>query len=309
MLGAMVAEALAAARPGASVTAAPGASASAASGCAGCELRVLRRAGLPGRWPGLEQPVPDGGWQVAWRAALGWADAVWLVAPETAGELEQLAAEVEAAGVRLLGPSSGAVAVAASKAACHAALAGRVRQPADIHPAHGWVFKPDDGVAAQGVRRLATPVAAAGGIVQPYVPGDALSVCVLSDGSTARVLCVNRQHIEWDASGHACYRGGVANAIADRASFEPLAQAVQGSIPGLWGCWGIDLVLAVDGVLVLIEVNPRLTTAFAHLRAATGFAVLDALLALAGGIAIEDLAQVPPGRPVAFGLAGVEAAT
>ena len=272
---------------------------------AGVSARLLRRAGLACRWPQAEVRVISGGWSAVWQGALAEADAVWMVAPESGGELADLSRQVEAAGVRLLGSSSAAIAVAASKSACHAALLGRVRQPSDVAAGDGWVIKPDDGVAAEGVRRLAAdPGIAAGQIVQPFVAGEALSLCVLSDGRDARVLSVNRQHIVWDADGGARYCGGVTNAIADRDRFQSMARAVQAGIPGLWGCWGIDLVMPADGEPVLVEVNPRLTTAFAHLRAATGLDLLGALLALAAGQPLASLADVPAGHPVAFRLAG-----
>lgn len=291
MLAAMVAET------------APGTAAAAG----GVAPRSLRRASLPQRGSDIAVPVAPGRWRQVWRDALSNADAVWLLAPETAGELAQLSGEVEAAGVRLLGASSAAAAVAASKSACQAALSGCVRQPADVSDASGWVIKPDDGVAASGVRRLPEGPRSVppGHLVQPFVTGTPLSLCVLSDGRDARVLSVNRQQIEWDVSGVAQYRGGITNAIPDRGRFAPMARAVQAAIPGLWGCWGIDLVLPPDGEPVLIEVNPRLTTAFAHLRAATGFDLLGALLALADGAALDAIPGVPVGQAIPFRLDGV----
>lgn len=271
----------------------------------GLEPRLLRRAGLRPRWPAISSRVEPGCWSSLWPAAVSAADAVWLVAPETDGQLASLARAVESAGARLLGPSASAIAVAASKTDCHRALAGRVRQPDDLPAAAGWVVKPDDGVAAAGVRRLPVgprPRASSASLVQPFVEGVPMSLCVLSDGVDARVLSVNRQHIHWDASGVASYRGGVTNVRADRDRFAALAQAVQISIPGLWGCWGIDLVLPYDDDPVLIEVNPRLTTAFVALHAATGVDLLGALLMLAEGRSIEAVALAPAGRAVAFTL-------
>jgi predicted ATP-grasp superfamily ATP-dependent carboligase len=313
MLAAMVAETLAGAGPRR----------------AGLASRLLRRADLPSRAPDAEIRVPIGGWSVAWPGALADVDAVWLVAPESGGELAALSRQVEAHGARLLGPSSAAVVVAGSKSACHAALLGRVRQPCDVTAGDGWVIKPDDGVAAEGVRRFRSapeavsgrqdivggtlgptmPDMPSGQIVQPFVAGEALSLCVLSDGQAARVLSVNRQHIAWGADGRARYCGGVTNAIASRDRFLPMVRAVQAAIPGLWGCWGVDLVMPADGQPVLIEVNPRLTTAFAHLRAAIGFDLLGAVLALAAGQPLASLPQVPAGHAVGFRLAdAVEAA-
>ena len=273
---------------------------------AGVVPKLLRRSSLPARWPGITSTVAPGAWPSAWQCALHDSDAAWLLAPETGGELARLSSEVEVAGLRLLGASSAAVRVAASKSACNAALAGRVRQPADIGEAAGWVLKPDDGVAASGVRRVTDvpQFAAPGSMLQPFVPGMPISLCVLSDGHDVRVLSVNRQHIEWDAGGAAHYCGGVTNALPDRERFRPVVESVQACIPGLWGCWGIDLVLPPDDDPVLIEVNPRLTTPFVHLRAATGTDLLGAVLALAEGAPLDALPEVPPGHPVRFRLDG-----
>jgi len=273
---------------------------------AGAVPKVLRRSSLPARWPDIALPVAPGAWPSAWQRALCDSDAAWLLAPETGGELARLSGEVEAAGLRLLGASSEAVKVAASKSACHAVLAGRVRQPTDVPDAAGWVLKPDDGVAASGVRRVPDlpPPAPPGSLLQPFVPGTPISLCVLSDGHEVRVLSVNRQHIEWDEGGAARYRGGVTNALPDRERFRPMVEAVQACIPGLWGCWGIDLVLPPDDEPVFIEVNPRLTTPFVHLRAATGLDLLGGLLALAAGAPLDALPEVPRGHPVAFHLDG-----
>jgi predicted ATP-grasp superfamily ATP-dependent carboligase len=324
MLGAMVAE----------VTARPaGASLALAT-------RVLRHHSLRAPWARCgETPiecvvVPDGDWSRVWRGALVWADAVWLVAPETGGELETLSRAVEAAGRRLLGCAADGVAVAGSKSATHAALTGSVllaeplwqgvedvsppgtaaaavpslamagystAQQGTVSSVSGWwVIKPNDGVSAEGVRRVPElPVVPPGCVVQPYVDGEPLSLCVLSDGREVRVLAVNRQHIEWHSDGRAQYLGGVTNALPDRDHFAPLARAVQAAIPGLWGYWGIDCVLPADARPVLIEVNPRLTTTFAHLREAIGVDLLGALFEIAGGGALPD---APVGHAVPFAL-------
>jgi len=55
-------------------------------------------------------------------------------------------------------------------------------------------------------------------------------------------------------------------ADADGALLD-LAKRAIAAIPGLWGYVGIDVVLTQRGPVVL-EVNPRLTTSYAGLRAA-----------------------------------------
>ena len=60
------------------------------------------------------------------------ADAAWLVAPETGGHLEKLAARAEKKGTALLGPGARAIRRAADKAG----LARRLRSPGRGPPAH-----------------------------------------------------------------------------------------------------------------------------------------------------------------------------
>lgn len=285
------------------------------------QVNILRWHALPAVLAAGDRLVTPDNWLETWPAALSWADAVWLVAPETAGELESLSRAIEQSGARLLGCQSDGVAVAASKRATYAALEGRVVQPARVTPATAavaWVVKPNDGVAAQGVRRCAAggggnlpPMAgrsvstarsrrdAPDVVTEAFVDGTPISLCVLSDGHQTSVLSVNQQSIQWDSRGRARYRGGVVNAFTDRARFRPMVAAVQRAIPGLWGYWGIDCVLPDEGEPVLIEVNPRLTTPFAHLRAATGFDLLDALLAVMSG---APPAAAAAGQAVAFGV-------
>lgn len=111
------------------------------------------------------------------------------------------------------------------------------------------------------------PVGVEGNVVmQRYVRGTAASVSLLADGGgRAVVLAVNAQRVS--ASSGFSYRGG-------QTPFDhPLAAAAAeaavrtcGALPGLRGYVGVDLVLTDEGPVV-IEVNPRLTTAYLGVRA------------------------------------------
>src|SRR5262249_61768670 len=77
-------------------------------------------------------------------------------------------------------------------------------------------------------------------------------------------------------------RGGRARRLARRAA---------AGVPGLGGYVGVDLVLgsAEDGSEdAAIEINPRLTTSYAGLRALARFNLAEALLAVVQGQALPS---------------------
>jgi predicted ATP-grasp superfamily ATP-dependent carboligase len=152
------------------------------------------------------------------------------------------------------------------------------------------VVKPARGAGCEGVslardsRELAQAVAVArqvdgvGRIVlQRYVRGVAASVSLLADGRRAVALTTNAQWIgprrvaRWGSrarmpSRSFSYRGGTTpldHPLAARAT-EEAVRACQ-AIPGLRGYIGVDLVLTKSDAFV-IEVNPRLTTAYLGVR-------------------------------------------
>ena len=140
-------------------------------------------------------------------------------------------------------------------------------------------------------------------LMQRYVRGTPVSVSLLADGRRAVALAVNAQRMA--ISSGFSYRGG-------RTPFEhPLAAAAVdaairtcAALPGLRGYVGVDLVLTEAGPVV-IEVNPRLTTAYLGVRA-----VLDENVA---ALALAAFDGVLPSQPIArrsvrFTAAGLVAA-
>jgi predicted ATP-grasp superfamily ATP-dependent carboligase len=245
------------------------------------------------------------------------ADAVWLVAPETDGCLERLAARAEAAGRTLLGSGAAAIRRAADKAALPRRLALRgvahpptrvLRRRADWRRAartvgYPLVVKPARGAGCHGVclardadelRRALEMSARANGtsplLLQRYVPGVAASVSLLCDGRRAVVLTVNAQAMR--AARPFAYRGGstpLDHPLAARAA--AAARTACRALPGLRGYVGVDVVLTRSEAVV-IEVNPRLTTSYLGVRAALRGNVAALALAACAG----ELPAPPPAR-------------
>jgi predicted ATP-grasp superfamily ATP-dependent carboligase len=260
--------------------------------------------------------------QVHWRGAfeapsqalareIAAADATWPIAPETGGELERAARTVIDARRLLLGAHPDAIRVAGSKvataqrlqqAAVAVAPCCRLGQP--WPPIEGpWVVKPDDGAGCidtrvwpgAGEAAAALGHGGAGLIAQPWIAGEAMSLCALAAHGQVQVLSVNRQYLDL-TDGAIELAGLEVNCGPVTAPLAALAERVFAAIPGLAGYFGIDYVQAATGPVV-IEVNPRLTSSYAGLRAALGLNVAEYVLAAANGQPLP-VRSGHPGRPI-----------
>jgi predicted ATP-grasp superfamily ATP-dependent carboligase len=240
-------------------------------------------------------------------------DAVWFIAPETDRCLERLTARAERRGVALFGSGSAAIRRASDKAALPRLLSKhRVSHPKTrvIDPARSdWkahvkiaagelgyplVVKPARGAGCEGISLVRNDLDLHQAIdmarrtnrdgrflLQRHVRGLAASVSLLGDGRRAMALTTNAQYVR-GASPFA-YRGGVTpldHPLARRA--EEDAVRACAAIPGLRGYIGVDVILARSDVLV-IEVNPRLTTAYLGVRWAIDQNVAGMVLAACAG--------------------------
>ena len=227
---------------------------------------------------------------------IGSADAAWFVAPETADCLAGLAARAERQGKAVLGPGSAAIRRASDKGS----ISGRLirhgiscPQTLVLKPGADWslwksaartlgypvVVKPRRGAGCNGVclapdaralRRgveIATRANGKGSLVlQRFVAGVPASVSLLAAGRRALPLTVNGQSMA--VSGSFRYHGGTTplDHPGARRAIEAALRACE-ALRGLYGYVGVDLVLT-GSEAVVIEVNPRLTTAYLGVRAA-----------------------------------------
>jgi tyramine---L-glutamate ligase len=238
-----------------------------------------------------------------------WADGVWLVAPETDRCLERLAARAARLEAKILGSSAAAIGRAADKAGLARRLArAGVRHPITraLRPGAAWareaerigypvVVKPGRGAGGSGVSlarnatelRLAVASARrAGGrrplLLQQYVAGTAASVSLVADGRCAVTLTLNAQSIR--GSRPFSYRGGqtpLDHPLAAQA--RDAALRACRALPGLRGFVGVDVILTASDAVV-IEVNPRLTTAYLGVRSALQENVAALALAACAGV-------------------------
>lgn len=266
---------------------------------------------------------------------LAQVDAVWLIAPETGGCLERLAATVERADRMVLGAGSAAIRLAADKRRLprwlnrcgvphpRTAVVGSGvtlrAQAQDL--GYPIVVKPSRGAGSEGVRlarnerelRAAVDVclrrlqSREAVLLQQYVRGVAASVSLISNGRHAVALSINAQTIR---SGRTfSYLGGCTpldHPLATRA-IDAAVRACE-ALPDLRGYIGVDLVLT-DTQAVVIELNPRLTTAYLGVRAALGGADGDVNVADVAIQACFGALPPPPRlrRHVTFSSSGIVA--
>ena len=223
------------------------------------------------------------------------ADAVLVVAPETDQLLLRLTRQVEQAGCMLLGPSSEWVAMAGDKLRLNHHLAAHgVPVPTCLAPPFPpgvnveleppLVRKPRFGAGADRLQRILDrgswiPADNRNQITESYHAGLAVSVSALLQEETFQLLPAGLQYVDLEK---ACYQGGSIPLAADlQPRAASLASRSLRAMPPSRGFVGIDMVLGENPSGeddVVIEINPRITTSYVGLRAATGVNLAPALL-------------------------------
>ena len=227
-------------------------------------------------------------------------DRAWIIAPECDGLLLHLHDCV--GSTRWLGCSKEAIRTASSKSATAACLSAHgiavthALEPGEStvtdNPNARWVVKPDDG--AGGLDTFvydhfsdacteydARAAAGRNPVLQEWVDGEPLSLSLICGEHGVELISVNRQLIglqDTAAPGrkeHVVEFSGVEVDQIDRqgaqgVALEVLARRVVAALRGLRGFVGIDLVWHAQRGPVVIEVNPRLTAAYAGLSARLG---------------------------------------
>jgi len=234
--------------------------------------------------------VPSSAEAEIFQALAASSEAVFAIAPESHGLLEERYHWTLSAGSRWLGSSAAAIRLTGNKLALARFWQSRQIPTPMTLPITDWpagrfpaVIKPVDGAGSTATFRVDSPqefslaveLARSQGetvdrlLAQDFIPGHPASVAMLIQGETVIVLRPTFQYLS--ADGRFRYLGGeVPMPSALEARAVSLAERAVAGIPGLAGYVGIDLILgdAGDGSEdVAMEVNPRLTTSYVGLRA------------------------------------------
>lgn len=265
-------------------------------------------------------------------------DYSWVIAPECDGLLLRFHDVVGAArwlgcGKEAIRVASSKRATAACLAA-HGIAATPALDPGDTaaHDGERWVVKPDDGAGgldtlvfdrfADACAEYDTRAAdARNPVLQAWVDGEPLSLSLICGDDGAELVSINRQKISLSGESSDGLSDGPRDADPPRdtprivefdgvqvgwierssergRALDALAQRVAQAIPGLRGFVGIDVVWHPQRGPVVIEVNPRLTVAYAELAAARGSRITRALLA-SHGLNVEQSAASCSPTPLA----------
>lgn len=252
--------------------------------------------------------TPERHWQ-EWQGAMAAVDAVVVVAPETDDELLRLTALAGQTGCRYLGSGLESVRIAGSKRSTARHLAGEgvavvpTYSSAEFQDlltrssphilADEWVVKPDDGVGGGGCRRVGIAAARELAIadtnlsVQPFVAGFSGSLSILVGQGQTHVLARTHQHLAWHAEDVGLLGLGVNAWDLEWERAEDLAEAVTRALPDLAGFCGIDVLLTDRDELLVVEVNPRVTSSYPALNASLGMNPLALLQDLMVGVVLD----------------------
>ena len=224
-------------------------------------------------------------------------DAVWLIAPESDAILQTLCEEVERSGKFLLTSPASVVAIAGNKWLTYKHLRQHsintvpTQRLSDFCFTPGeWIVKPVDGVGCEDSYLVSdqedfgTVTALLDKnkyVIQPHLQGEKTSLSCLFKQGRGWLLCANRQ--QFDIINKQYHLTEITvNFTSDISMYQDLANDVAKAMPDLWGYAGIDLIVTPDQLLVL-EINPRLTTSYAGIYAALGINCAGAVLDLLSG--------------------------
>lgn len=251
---------------------------------------------------------------------LALSDAVWVIAPESFGILQSLCQIVADANKLLLNSAASAVAITANKWLTYqhlkyhniATIDTELLNESFVIPSHllknnvskEWVVKPIDGVACShtylinnSVQLQQLPLNAYEAIIQPHIKGKKTSLSCLCDEGRAWLICVNEQHCSV-VDGSYQLDAITVNSMAQTQYYYELVNKIARSFPTLWGYVGIDLI-ETDTESLVLEINPRLTSSFVGIHAATGLNIAEQVLLLLQG---EPNLSINHNKAVTIGL-------
>lgn len=218
-----------------------------------------------------------------WVDAAKDCDAALIIAPESDGILAKGVAALRSSGIDVIAGSGDFLRVASDKLLTAQLLhvAGVAHPPyiavgdermVGVVAGYGkFVVKPRDGCGTESIEtfddfRAARKALCDKSIMQAWMPGQSISISLLSSGNNQTLLPAVSQSI---SDGRFRYTGGcgpLANKAQRRAT-ALAARAIAAMPPTARGYVGLDLILGDQpSDDYVIEINPRLTTSYVGLR-------------------------------------------
>ena len=227
-------------------------------------------------------------------------DAVWLITPETGGVLVEWQQFFLDLSKQVCLSSLSALKLCQDKLATlsHLTAVGLACVPSQEYKqfkaiSGEWVLKPKDSVGCEQTYYLATEAHLESVLaclstdteylLQPYIAGKVFSLSALFYQGTARFICCNQQQMQLDKQQFQLLACDVNVHTEQAASYQFLCTQIAQAIPELWGYIGIDFIETENGERLILEINPRLTSSYAGIKAATGINIAEQILALLDG--------------------------
>jgi predicted ATP-grasp superfamily ATP-dependent carboligase len=230
-------------------------------------------------------------------------DAVWPIAPEFDNILQTLCHSVELMGKILLTSPARAVAITGNKFNTYQHLKqhhiatvptrklkyrrGFIRTTRINPRLHDgeWMIKPVDGAGCADSYLITDPkdvelmlTRKGQYVIQPHIQGKKTSLSCLFRRGKGWLLCANLQ--QFNIINRQYHLAEIiVNHHPDPGVYQNVLDNIARALPELWGYAGIDLIETNDELLVL-EINPRLTTSFVGIYAALGINVAEKVLQL-----------------------------
>ena len=230
-----------------------------------------------------------------WKELITESDLVWLIAPESDNKLLELSRLVQSCGTPLISSSDEAIRLTSSKMATYQTLRTsgllqpetRFLEDEAVSSDSGWVVKPNMGAGGQhcyftsNLSRLRAekklPQKEKYFVQQAFLEGTHLSLSVIYSGEKTFLLSCNSQEILVENNellnrviDHEC-------SAVELESLQQLAEDIYRHIPGLRAYVGIDLLCSGNDVYIL-DINPRLTSAYAGLSESLGYNVAEFII-------------------------------
>ncbi|MEJ2115797.1 MAG: ATP-grasp domain-containing protein [Gammaproteobacteria bacterium] len=219
-------------------------------------------------------------------------DAMLIIAPESANILFDLCETYSNREFILLNSSLDSIQLTSNKLSTYVFLQKHniaqipTYEMVDVNyiDADKLIVKPMDGVGCENIvlidmslseNKSLNQLEIKNNIVQPYLVGQSASLSLLCWQGVCKLLSVNIQSIQ-EKNNSLELEQCIVNAI-EQERFNEFANSLVKALPGLSGYIGVD-ILITDNEVLLVEINPRLTTSYAGLKAALGINPAELIL-------------------------------